>query len=150
MKKIILSLGVVLVFAFYAVLANRSSVSTIAANPAAMPATTLLNRAPTPTPQPQPTAGAFKDGSYAGPVTDAFYGSVQVKAVIKNAVLADVQFLQYPVGTGTTRRINAEAMPQLTQEAIAAQSANVDIISGATQTSDAFRQSLAAALAMAK
>jgi uncharacterized protein with FMN-binding domain len=166
-----------LAFAFYAVLANRSNVSPIAANPATVGTPTTSNPAiaanptpspnrttaptapvsPSPKPAPititkpaQPAVSGFKDGSYTGPVADAFYGNVQVKAVIQNGALTDVQFLQSPSGTGTTLRINNSAMPQLTQEAIKAQSANVNIISGATQTSEAFQQSLTAALAMAQ
>jgi uncharacterized protein with FMN-binding domain len=46
--------------------------------------------------------------------------------------------------------INKEAMPYLKQEAIAAQSTNVDIVSGATDSSMAFQESLGSALALAK
>ncbi len=111
--------------------------------------------APTPTPvvtppAPAPSTGIYKDGSYTGPVTDAYYGNVQVQATIQGGKLTNVQFLQYPNDRGTSIRINGQAMPMLTQEAIQAQSANVDIVSGATQTSEAFQQSLAAALANAK
>lgn len=93
---------------------------------------------------------AYKDGTYTGSVADAFYGNVQVAAVIKNGQLADVQVLQYPSDRGTSRAINGAAMPQLVQEALQAQSANVNIVSGATQSSGAFQQSLAAALTQAK
>jgi uncharacterized protein with FMN-binding domain len=85
-----------------------------------------------------------------GDAADAFYGLIQVKAVIQNGRLADVQFLQYPNDRQTSIEINTQAMPWLKEEAIAAQSANVDIISGATDSSQAFRQSLGSALAKAK
>ncbi|HQT83108.1 MAG TPA: FMN-binding protein, partial [Candidatus Paceibacterota bacterium] len=81
---------------------------------------------------------------------DAYYGTVQVKAVITNGKLADVQFVQYPNTHSTSVYINQQAMPMLTQEAIQAQSANVSGVSGATDTSIAFVQSLASALARAK
>lgn len=93
--------------------------------------------------------GKFKDGEYVGPASDAYYGYVQVKAVISGGKLADVVFLQYPNDRSTSRYINEQATPYLRSEAISAQSANVNIISGATDTSLAFRQSLASALAQA-
>lgn len=98
---------------------------------------------------PVPTAiarGQYMDGTYAGAVVDAFYGMVQVKAVVQNGKLANVQFVQYPNDRRTSVRINSIAMPYLTTEAIQAQSANVDIITGATLTSEAFAQSLQTAL----
>jgi len=79
-----------------------------------------------------------------------FYGLVQVKAVIQQGKIADVQFLQYPNDRRTSIRINNIAMPYLVTEAIQAQSAQVDIISGATLTSEAFAESLQSALATAK
>ena len=105
---------------------------------------------PTPTPTPTTSNGQYKNGTYAGPVTDAYYGPMQVQAVVKNGQLADVQVLQYPNDRGTSQSINGAALPQLVQEAIQAQSANVNIVSGATQSSEAFAQSLASALAQAK
>ena len=109
---------------------------------------------PAPTAAP-PTLGpvaraGYKDGEYSGPVTDAYYGLVQVKAVIQQGKIADVQFLQFPNDRRTSIRINNIAMPYLITEAIQAQSAQVDIISGATLTSEAFAQSLQSALASAK
>lgn len=106
--------------------------------------------APAPAPAPQKPAGQYANGSYTGSPADAYYGTVQVKAVIQNGQLADVQFLQYPSDRSTSRYINSQAMPLLTQEAIQAQSAQVDGVSGATETSMAFVQSLASALAQAK
>lgn len=94
--------------------------------------------------------GLYADGSYTGSVADAYYGSVQVKAVIRGGKIADVQFLQYPNDRSNSRYINDQAMPLLTQEAIQAQSAQVSGVSGATFTSDAFVQSLTSALALAK
>ena len=103
---------------------------------------------PTPTPAPKP-AGQYKDGTYTGSVEDAFYGLVQVKAVVSGGKLTDVVWLQYPNDRSTSREINSQADPWLTQEAIAAQSSNVNIISGATDSSMAFRASLHTALSAA-
>ncbi|HVY35900.1 MAG TPA: FMN-binding protein [Candidatus Paceibacterota bacterium] len=115
------------------------------------PATTTPTPTPTPAPKTTPTStGAFRDGQYTGLVADAYYGNVQVKAVITNGKLTDVKFLQYPNDRSTSVFINSQALPYLRQEAIQAQSAKVNTISGATDTSGAFRKSLADALTQAK
>ncbi len=101
---------------------------------------------PTAVPASSTAAGQYKDGQYTGPQVDAFYGWVQVQAIIQRGQITDVKFLQYPSDRRTSQRINSIAMPYLTTEAIQAQSANVDIISGATLTSEAFAQSLQSAL----
>lgn len=105
---------------------------------------------PTATPVPQQTKGQYRDGSYTGSVEDAYYGYVQVKAIIAGGRLIDVQILQYPNDNRTSIRVNTEAMPILRDEAIQAQSADVDIVSGASNSSPAFARSLASALAQAK
>ena len=94
--------------------------------------------------------GIFKNGEFTGDSADAYYGYVQVKVVISNGRLSDVIFLDYPQDRGNSIRINNEAMPILKSEAIKAQSSNVNIVSGATDSSGAFKQSLASALAQAK
>ena len=94
--------------------------------------------------------GMYADGTYKGTSANAFYGYVQVAAVISGGKLTDVQFLSYPNDRSTSRYISSQALPYLKSEAIQAQSANVNIISGATDTSLAFRQSLGSALAQAK
>ncbi len=102
-----------------------------------------------PTEVPLPTAtpdGLYKDGIYDGPVVDAYYGNLQVEAIIQGGKIADVKFLDYPQDRRTSRFINSQAMPWLTEEAVQVQSANVDLISGATFTSQAFVQSLQSAL----
>ena len=112
-------------------------------------------------PPPQPTIqtnssnnppakqGQYKDGTYTGNPADAFYGNIQVQAIISGGRITDVQFLQYPNDRSTSIAINSQAMPYLKQEAIQAQSANVDIVSGATDSSQAFQESLASALSQA-
>ncbi|MEI7769841.1 MAG: FMN-binding protein, partial [Chloroflexales bacterium] len=113
----------------------------------------MLPPAPTaepPAAAPVAASGAYKDGEYTGALADAYYGNVQVKAVIRSGQIADVAFLSFPNHRRTSVRINDYAMPYLTSEAIQAQSAEVNIISGATLTSEAFAQSLQSALDAAK
>jgi uncharacterized protein with FMN-binding domain len=114
--------------------------------------------APTPTPTPVPVVptpppvvvpkGQYKDGTYVGDRVYNYHGYIQVQAIIAGGKITDVQFLEYP-NSGDSRSINRRAMPKLTQEAIVAQSAKVDTISGATDTSGAFRTSLKSALSQA-
>ncbi|HVA96158.1 MAG TPA: FMN-binding protein [Candidatus Acidoferrales bacterium] len=117
---------------------------------------TTVVQQPTATPQPIiPTAtpkpsSQYKDGTFTGSVADAFYGNIQVQTTISGGKITNIQFLQYPNDNGTSQSINQQADPMLAQEAIQTQSANVDIISGATDSSQAFMQSMAAALSQAK
>jgi uncharacterized protein with FMN-binding domain len=92
----------------------------------------------------------YQNGEYIGPVIDAYYGNVQVKAVIENGKLTDIVFMDYPHDRQTSERVNQQAMPYLRDEAIQAQSFEVDIVTGATQTSLAFKKSLQGALEKAK
>lgn len=94
--------------------------------------------------------GQYKDGTYTGSAVDAFYGTVQVSAVVSGGKLTNVQIIQAPQDRGHSAELTQIAMPQLTSEAISAQSASVQIVSGATQTSQGFIQSLQSALSQAK
>ncbi len=94
-------------------------------------------------------SGHYKDGSYTGSIADAYYGQVQVQVTVANGKISDVKFLQYPNTHSTSVYINQQAMPYLKQEAIQSQNGNVQIISGATFTSQAFIQSLTNALSKA-
>ena len=97
-----------------------------------------------------PAPAAYKDGAYTGSVADAYYGNIQVQAIISGGKITDVKFLQHPQDNQNSISINQQAMPFLKQEAIAAQKARVDVVSGATDTRYAFVQSLAVALAKAR
>lgn len=129
---------------------NTVSLPTSTATPTVLNPSPNITSAPTPTMAMRRMMGQYKDGSYTGKVADAFYGNIQVQAVIKNGRIVDVIFLQAPNDNGTSVSINSQADPMLTQEAIQAQSANVDIISGASASSQAFQVSLADALSQAK
>jgi uncharacterized protein with FMN-binding domain len=121
--------------------------STVARVPTDIPTDAPTDVPPTSVPAPTATPeGQYKDGTYDGPVVDAYYGNVQVEAIIRGGKITDVQFLDYPKDRRTSRSINQRVMPWLTQEAVQVQNANVDLISGATFTSQAFAQSLQSAL----
>jgi uncharacterized protein with FMN-binding domain len=104
---------------------------------------------PTDVPPTATAAGAFRDGTYTGASADAHWGTVEVQAVVSNGQLSNVVFLQFPNHRNRSQEINSQAMPILTQEAVQAQQANVDVVSGATDTSEAFVESLSSALSQA-
>lgn len=105
----------------------------------------------------QATAGAASTtgsgGNYSGQVTgDAVqipFGTVQVQVTIQSGKITDVQALQLPSGGGHTQEVSAYAGPQLRNEVLQAQSAQIDTISGATYTSEGYIQSLQSALSQA-
>lgn len=151
MKKFFLSSFVIVSFILYAIhdkVVNLNELSAVA--PTNLQDTLQLIPTVTPYIIKSVTNKKYKDGEYTGDNVDAYYGNVQVKTTIQNGKITDVQFLDYPRDRRTSERINSEAMPYLKSEAIQAQSAVVDIVSGATQTSLAFKQSLQSALLKAK
>jgi uncharacterized protein with FMN-binding domain len=124
--------------------ATAQTTQTSAIEPTTTPQPTVV---PTSIPQPQ---GQYKDGTYTGSVADAFYGPLQVQVTVSGGKISNVQFLQAPSDHSESIQINQQADPMLAQEAIQAQSAQVDVVSGATQTSQAFVQSMQSALSQAK
>ena len=76
---------------------------------------------------------------------DTRYGPVQVELVVADGKISDVVALQLPTGR-RSGQISQAAAPILHDEALQAQSASIDLVSGATYTSDAYTQSLQAAI----
>ena len=97
---------------------------------------------------PPASSGGSKSSSstVAGDVAQTRWGPVQVQLTVANGKLTDVSVLQYPNGNGRDVEINNQALPILIQETLDAQSANIDMVSGATVTSDGYLQSLQSAL----
>jgi uncharacterized protein with FMN-binding domain len=92
------------------------------------------------------TAATSSAGVFLGSDVPNRYGDVQVQVAMRAGRIVDVRAVRLPVGDGKSREINRAAAPQLKQQALQAQSAQVDGVSGATYTSDGYRQSLQAAL----
>lgn len=152
-KKIIFSVAFLALFGAYAMYQKMGadSISPVLTN--SIPAPSVPDNS---TPQkmmsgntPQMVQGKFRNGHYMGSYADAFYGFVQVQAIISNGKLTDIKFINYPSDRQHSIQLSNYAMPQLKTEAIQAQNANVNVISGATATSQAFMQSLASALSQA-
>jgi uncharacterized protein with FMN-binding domain len=81
-----------------------------------------------------------------GALVQTPYGDVQVQVVLVGTRIADVTPLHLTDSSGTSVDISAQAEPLLRQEALTAQSAKIDTISGATYTSQGYQASLQAAL----
>ena len=73
------------------------------------------------------------------------YGDVQVQITVKNGKITDVQALAMPTG-GHSGRISNYVAPILRSQALSAQSANINGVSGASYTSQAYAESLQGAL----
>jgi uncharacterized protein with FMN-binding domain len=81
-----------------------------------------------------------------GAVAQTQWGPVQVRLTIANGSITNVTVLQYPNGNSRDVEIAHYSLPVLIQETIKSQSANIDMVSGATFTSTGYVQSLQSAL----
>ncbi|MCA1842002.1 MAG: FMN-binding protein [Actinobacteria bacterium] len=89
---------------------------------------------------------AAADAVITGPQVPTRRGPVQVQVRVQNGRLVDIVPLVLPDSNYRDERINSYAVPILRQEALDAQSANIESVSGATLTSDGYAKSLQAAL----
>lgn len=119
--------------------APASRVPAATAPPPPEPTTT----APAPT-APAPTAGS--SGTFTGSVVNTRYGPVQVEVTVSDGRVTDVRADELPVDRARSAALSDRAAPVLRAEALAAQGARIDTVSGATITSRAYAQSLQAAL----
>ena len=85
-----------------------------------------------------------------GGVASTQWGPVQVRLTVRAGKITKVTVLQQPNGNPRDDEINSYALPILTQETLRDQSANIDMVSGATVTSTGYVQSLQSALDQAK
>ena len=127
--------AVVLLFSYRTSLGGGSSA-------AGAPAVVATGDAPGPSVSGQPGTSLTVNGALAR----TRYGPIQVQVKIQNHKIIDVRALRAPDGNGRDLEINGYALPQLRAEVLAAQSAQVDTVGGATYTSDGYRKSLQSAL----
>lgn len=92
------------------------------------------------------TASGLTDGTYTGGAANTRYGAVQVQITVSGGVITDVQVPQYPNSNREDQQINARALPTLIAETTQAQSAQIDMVSGATYTSQGYMASLQSAI----
>ncbi len=92
----------------------------------------------------------LKDGQYAGQDVPNPYGDVQVQVVVSGGRVSDVQSLVLPSDRQRSAEISQSAGPLLHDEVIRAQSAQIDVVTGATYTSDGYAQAVQYALDQAQ
>lgn len=92
------------------------------------------------------SASGSSSGTVTGSVANTRWGPVQVRISTSGGQITAVDVVQYPNGNPKDQEINAYALPVLVQETLSAQGADIDMVSGATVTSDGYIQSLQAAL----
>lgn len=106
--------------------------------------------ASTPAPAPSPASNGVPDGTYTGPSVFVRFGNVQVKIVVAGGRVTDVQAVDLPSDRTRSAELSQISGPILRQEAIRAQSARINVVSGATYTSYGYAQSLEGALQQAR
>jgi uncharacterized protein with FMN-binding domain len=107
---------------------------------------TAAPSAPAPSSSAASSAPARPAGTFAGRTATTPYGPVQVAVVVQNGHIVDVKALKLTDQGGRSVAISASAAPVLRVEALKAQSARIDAVSGATYTSDGYRTSLQSAI----
>ena len=118
---------------------------THAATPKAPPVSTP---SATPTPSSTPKASGVS-GTYTGASANTIYGPVQVQITLVGGKITNAIALTYPTASFRDQQINQQAIPYLIQETLAAQSANIQGVGGASYTSQGWYTSLVSALAKA-
>jgi uncharacterized protein with FMN-binding domain len=144
------AIAVVLLFSFKTPAQARprtpaADVSQASPTPSASPSPSDSS-APTLTPTPSSSGPTYKDGQYTGQDFQNQFGDTQVKVTISGGRITDVQALQLPFDRQRSAEISQYAAPQLHDEVLQAQSAQIDSLSGATYTSDSYARSVQSAL----
>ncbi|MFD3584357.1 FMN-binding protein [Streptomyces sp. NPDC058683] len=124
----------------------------LALKPHTAPTVVTDSAAPAPSSSASAASGGSGSGTGTGTKTvtgdtaQTRWGPVQVRVTVRSGKITDVTALQYPQDNPRDQQINSYALPQLRSEALAAQSAQIDTVSGATYTSEGYQQSLQSAL----
>jgi uncharacterized protein with FMN-binding domain len=98
------------------------------------------------TPVATAATGKLSDGSFTGTSVSTRYGSVQVEITVSGGKITDVAALHLTDAEQRSVEISNEAAPILRSEVLAAQSASVATVSGATYTTEGYLTSLQSAL----
>lgn len=92
------------------------------------------------------SGSATSTRTVTGDAADTRYGPVQVRVTLSGTDITAVDVIDYPSQDPRDQQINAYALPVLVQESVDADSAQIDMVSGATYTSEGYLQSLQSAL----
>jgi uncharacterized protein with FMN-binding domain len=125
---------------------SRKPSATQSSKPAAS-ATTPAAAPTTAAPTTAAPSGKSVNGTFTGNAVDVGYGTVQVKITVANGKITDAQAVQAP--SGRNDRYTNMSVPVLRQRTLAAQSANINGVSGASYTSYGWYTSLVSALKQA-
>lgn len=96
-----------------------------------------------------PVTPAKASGTFTGSTQNTRYGPVQVEITVANGKITAAKALQYPKNDYRSQQISQQAIPYLVQETLAANSANIQGVGGASYTSQGWYDSLLSALAKA-
>jgi uncharacterized protein with FMN-binding domain len=122
---------------------SSSSSSSSTPDPQEAPGSTPSTATPSTSPATTPTAGTQ---TVQGAEEMTRYGAVQVDVTMSGGVITDVQAVQYPYRERRDQEINDAAIPELRNQVLSAQSANVAGVSGATYTTQGYLASVQSAL----
>jgi uncharacterized protein with FMN-binding domain len=142
-------LGVVWLVTFKVTPLQVDAVGTPAARTTPPPTPVASRALRTATPAPTAAGTPADSGTFSGVTVDTRYGPVQVRIVVAGQKVVDVQTMQLPRDRARSAFISQYSAPILRTEAIQAQTARIDIVSGATYTSIAYGRSLDSALKQA-
>lgn len=156
MKKIAgvaLSVGVAVAIAvdgYIVFFKDQQSTSSAAENNTKTKTTSVTKKTSSTSSSSTDTSGKYKDGTYTGTSTSTRWGDVQVQITIANGKLTNIKVISSPDSEQKSIEINEQALPTYKSEAIKAQSASIQQISGATETYKGFTGSLQDALNQAE
>ncbi len=153
MRRIVIAIGstltgLVLLFSWPTSL-NRTTAVGLPATTGTTAAGTTTGAAAAPAPA-AAAAPAATSGTFTGSAVQTPYGPVQVQVTVSNGKVTAAKAVAYPSGGGRDQQINGYAIPILNSEAVSASSASIQMVSGATFTSNGYINSLQSALDQAK
>ena len=148
MRKIVVALmgtvsGLIMLFSYHT---SLSGPGTLAVPPSIGASTTTSSSGGASAGGSSTSSAGGSATTVTGDTAQTRWGPVQVQVTVAGGKITDVTAVQYPNGNGRDQEINSYALPVLAKEALAAQSANIDHVSGATVTSDGYVQSLQSAI----
>lgn len=149
MKKTILIIMTVAVLGALGLFVQKKPTTSLGAGSSASSNTTALDSAgsgSTATSSSSSGSTTYKDGTFTGSAAETPYGTVQIAVVVSGGKITDVNFLKMPNDQGHSIEVTSYAEPLLKQNTLAAQSANIEFVSGATSTSYGYEESLQKAL----
>jgi uncharacterized protein with FMN-binding domain len=122
------------------------SAGVLAFHPSTPVTQTATATSPSTTPAKSSSTSAAGSGTATGDAVSTQYGDAQVRVTIKNGKIVTIEALQLQGNDPRSVQISSSAAPILQQEALSAQTADIDAVSGATFTSASYAQSLQSAL----